>query len=431
MSLPDSDPLPLEPQPPNNQGLPEPEPVQEPVSEPSPLREAAPAGSHVRRRKGRRRVVPWELTQRAAFFGELIHLSSPSFDFFLFSAIAGLVVGAALLLDSPALFFLAAILAPFMSPVLGIGVATAVGNLGFFFRSLIGLVIGGLLVFATGAIAGLVSQSLAGPAYTQALFHTTFSWPDLIVVILGAALTAYLAVGTTQQRPLVSSVALAYELFLPLAAAGFGLVQPIPGLFPEGLILFASNLALSAVIATFVLVFLGVRPLPNGLGWLVSVLLLLVLVGSALLGIGAVVLAGPVLGPVALLPSATPTSVIPPTATITETPQPTSTGTPLPPTSTVTATSTLLPTSTATITLTPSPTPVYGLVNAGDLNGIIIRPEPGSLLIVTTLLNGSVIEILPEVVSRNNSFWMHVRSPDGKEGWVQAGLIVTATPRPR
>jgi hypothetical protein len=71
------------------------------------------------------------------------------------------------------------------------------------------------------------------------------------------------------------------------------------------------------------------------------------------------------------------------------------------------------------------------MVNAGDLNGVIIRPDPGSLLIVTTLLNGSLVEILPEVVNRNGFLWMHVRAADGKEGWVQSGLIVTATPRPR
>ena len=71
------------------------------------------------------------------------------------------------------------------------------------------------------------------------------------------------------------------------------------------------------------------------------------------------------------------------------------------------------------------------MVNAGELNGVIIRPDPGSLQIVTTLLNGSLVEILPETVNRAGSNWMHVRAPDGRDGWVQAGLIVTATPKPR
>ena len=65
-----------------------------------------------------------------------------------------------------------------------------------------------------------------------------------------------------------------------------------------------------------------------------------------------------------------------------------------------------------------------------NLNGIIIRPEPGSLEIVTTLLNGNLVEILPEVVNKNGFLWMHIRTLDGQEGWVQNGLILTATPRP-
>ncbi len=439
MSLPDSEPLLPEPEP---QPLPE---VTQPPAE-SPVE--VPVQPALRRRRPRRRLVPRELERRMAFFGELIHLATPSFDFFLFSLIAGLMAGAALFLDSPALYLLTALLAPFMAPVLGLALAATIGSLSLFFRSLIGLAIGGVLVFAMGAVAGLAGQYLTGLAFTQVVFHVTFSWADLLVVLLGAAFTAYLAVRAPQQRPLVSSVALAYELFLPLAAAGFGLVQGLaasapqggqglPGLFPGGVILFATHLALAAATAAFVLFFLGVRPLPRGLGWLASLLLVVVLVGGALLGLGNGVLNGPMGPTLALLlppsatPSATPTFTFTPPPTQTETPKPLPSGTftPVPPSNT--PTNTLVPIATATITVTPSPTPVYGMVNAGEQNGIIIRPEPNSLQIVTTLFNGSLVEILPEVVNKNGFLWLHVRTPDGKEGWVQASLIITATPRPR
>jgi SH3-like domain-containing protein len=74
---------------------------------------------------------------------------------------------------------------------------------------------------------------------------------------------------------------------------------------------------------------------------------------------------------------------------------------------------------------------VWGLVNAGEYKGAIIRPEPGSNDQVTSLLNGAVLQILPEIVNKGGIIWLHVRTPDGKEGWVQASLIVTATPAPR
>ena len=253
------------------------------------LESTPPPPPSLRRRRYRRRLVPWDLEQRAEFFRELIHQSTPSFDFFLFSVIAGVAAGAALLLDSPALFILAALLSPFMAPVLGLGLASATGRLGFFVRSLFVLAIGSALVFGLGVAAGWVGQNIPGLAFTQVVFHSTFSWPDLVVVILGAALTAYLAVRSPKQRPLVSSVALAYELYLPLAASGFGWVWSMPGVYPDGLILFAINLALAAVTGAFMLVLLGVHPLP-GSAWVVSVLLLLVLVGAVLFGIGTTVL---------------------------------------------------------------------------------------------------------------------------------------------
>ncbi len=415
MSVPDSDSLPLD---------------SPPLPEPTP--EAAPAQPAPHRRRGRRRLVPRELERRMVFFGELIHQATPSFDFFLFSLVAGVMAGAALLLDAPALYLLTALLAPFMAPVLGLALSAAIGSLSLFFRSLIGLAIGGALVFGLGAAAGWGAQYLTGLAFTQVVYHVTFSWPDLLVVLLGAAFTAYLAVRAPQQRPLVSSVALAYELFLPLAAAGFGLVQPLPGLFPGGLLLFATHLALAAGTAAFVLFFLGVRPLPRGLNWLASLLLVLLLVGGTLLSLANAVFSGPTNPAVNLVqpsvtPSATPTATV--TASTTPSPLPSATATPPPPSRT--PTNTLVPTATATITVTPSPTPVYGMVNAGEQNGIIIRPEPNSILIVTTLFNGSLVEILPEVVNKNGFIWLHVRTPDGKEGWVQASLIVTATPRPK
>ena len=419
-----------------------PEPAAEPELPPSaaflipptPVAETPPPPPSLRRRRYRRRLVPWELDQRAAFFRELIHQATPSVDFFLFSIIAGLAVGAALLLDSPALFFLAALLSPFMAPVLGLGLASATGRMGFFLRSLFVLALGSGLVFGLGIVAGWVGQSIPGLVFSQVVFHTTFSWPDLLVVILGAALTAYLAVRSPKQRPLVSSVALAYELYLPLAASGFGWVWSMPGVFPEGLILFAINLALAAVTAAFILVLLGVHPLPSGSAWVVSVLLLLVLAGAALFGIGSAVLPPETLAnPLAIFaaPSPTPTPTDTPLPPPTETPLPPATQTPLPPVPTITPTNTLVSTATPTITTTPSPTPVYGLVDAGELNGIIIRPEPGSLEIVTTLLNGNLVEILPEVVNQNGFLWMHIRAPNGMEGWVQNGLILTATPSPR
>ncbi len=416
-------------------------PISEPIL-PDLEPESEPTPPPVRRRRSRHGLVPREVEQRAAFFRELLHQATPSAEFFPFAIVTGLIAGVALILDSPALFVLAAMLAPFMAPVLGLSVSAAIGNLGFFLRSLAAMAIGAVLVFVIGLLAGWVSLAFGGLSFSQSVFHTAFTWADLVVLLLGAALTAYLAARSTQQRPLVSSVALAYELYLPLAAAGFGLANPVPGLFPNGLLLFSCHLALAAVTAAFTLVLMGVRPLPSILAWLASILLMVVLIAGALAGIGSAVMPDwfglppeAVSAPPALTatPKPTvrvePTTALPPTAVPSQTPQPPTVTATL--TITPSATPTLVPTATATITLVPTATPVYGMVTAGDANGVIIRPEPASSLIVTTMLNGSLVEILPEVINKGGVNWIHVRTPDGKEGWVQQGLIATATPRPR
>ena len=44
------------------------------------------------------------------------------------------------------------------------------------------------------------------------------------------------------------SAALAYELYVPLALAGFGLGSQVPHLWPDGLVVFALHLAWSALL---------------------------------------------------------------------------------------------------------------------------------------------------------------------------------------
>src|SRR4030042_3339161 len=107
-----------------------------------------------RRRRIYRLLVPLDADQRAAFLGELAHRTSPTFDFFLFSLLSAVVLSLGLLLDTPALLLLGILVAPVMSPVIGLAFGTVTGSLRFFFRSFVGLLIGGALVFTAGALVG-------------------------------------------------------------------------------------------------------------------------------------------------------------------------------------------------------------------------------------------------------------------------------------
>src|SRR4030067_113913 len=113
-----------------------------------------------RRRRVRRLLAPLDADERADYLDEVAHRASPSFDFFLFSLVSGAVMGIGLLLDAPALLVLGAVLAPLMAPTIGISLGTVTGSGRYFLRSLLGLLIGGLLACLGGAAVGLATQCL-------------------------------------------------------------------------------------------------------------------------------------------------------------------------------------------------------------------------------------------------------------------------------
>lgn len=370
-----------------------------------------------RRRRAQRLLTPLDADERAEFLDDLAHRASPSFDFFLFSLLAGIVLGVGLLVDSPALLVLGAVLAPLMAPAIGVSLGTVIGSVRYFLRSLAGLLIAGFLVFLAGFGAGFASQFWLPSDLTLAHLNAQLSWLNFLVLAVGAILTAAY-VANSKARPALPSVALAYELYVPLATAGFGLGSGVPDLWPDGLLVFAVHLAWGSLLGAVTLAIMGFRPLTlfgYTLGAAVTLLGVILLIGISSTGaaFGAQI--------------AIPTSV--PTDTPTITPSLTPTRTPVPPTATLTPTATTTSTLTPTSTLSPTPTPVLALVQASAGGGAFIRNQPAGE-IITIVANGSLMQVLPETVEEEGVTWVHVLSPDGVEGWMVQGLLVTATPAP-
>lgn len=381
-----------------------------------------------RRRRARRLLTPLEADERATTLDHLAHRTSPTFDFFIFSALAGLAIGIGLLFDTPALLVLGAVLAPVMAPAVGISLGTVVGSGKFFTRSLAGLLIGSLLVFLIGFLFGGLARLEDPRQLTQAYLHAQLSWPYFILLAIGAVFTAA-TMAHPERSPAAPSVALAYSIYLPLAVAGFGLGSGAPHLWPDGLVLYAVHLAWAALLGALTLAVLGFRPMTL-FGYTLS---------------GAVVLAGVILlvgfsafsavlgafGSPLALPTYTPTA----TVTLTPVPPtPTLTLTPVPPSLTPTLTLTLTRTPTLTPTLSPTPIPVYALINASDESGgAFLRATAGfDGRAITTLANGTLVQLLPDSVEQSGYTWAHVVVvSDGMEGWILQTLLLIATPEPQ
>ncbi len=244
-----------------------------------------------RRRRARRLLAPLDIDDRAAFLDALAHRTSPTFDFFLFSLISGVVLALGYILDAPAVVLAGALLAPLMAPLIGVCLGTMVGSVRFFLRSFVGFLIGSALVMASGAGAGILSGFWKPGLYYHAHLRAQLSWPDISLLALGAIFTAASLVHEERNPglPRVASVALAYELFAPLAVAGLGLGAGIPYLWPDGLVVFVFHLALAGIIGSLTLAVLGFRPLTlfgYTLGAAVSLLGVILVLGLS--GAGAV-----------------------------------------------------------------------------------------------------------------------------------------------
>jgi hypothetical protein len=413
-----------------------------PASEPIPMpeEELPPA----RRRRMKRLVVPESDGEQGGVLDELGKTATPGAEFYTSSLLAGLVAGIGFLLDSPALIILAALLAPFMGPLMGVTVATIAGSASFMLTSLGSLAIGGVIFLLTGSLAGFAARIFPPHSMAQAGYHVTITWPDIILLVVGMVLTLVLMVRSTQQRPLVSSVAVAYAVYLPLSAAGYGLTSG--ALFPweGGLLVFVGHLVVAVLTGTLTLVTLGLRPmrmlsyiltgtyalacLAGGLIYFLSNNVGIrepvqpqITVPAAFVPVASATVEQPSLtAPAVTQPGGEPTL----TLTITLTPQPQPSATPAP-------TNTLVPTRTPTITVTPQATPVWARINVKGGNGAYIRSEPKyDALIVISLLNGNVVEVLPDVLVGDGVTWAKVRTADGKEGWIVRSLLATATPAP-
>ena len=393
-------------------------------------------------------VLPDPGDDRARQLDELGLRATPGAEFFLFALLSGLVFGAALLLNSPAMAVLAALLVPFMGPVLGLSLGSVAGSTGFFLRSLVSLLTGGLIFFLTTTLAGWATRLVPALGSEQAVVHLQLGGPDLALLTVGVSLSMYLLVKSPTQRPMVSSVAIAYELFLPLGAAGYAITSQSGLPWAGGLLVFAAHLAWAVLVGALTLALLGLRPLRAG-GTVLVALMGLVCLGAALFYSGVTIPfqlpampalaanpgAAPATAPVpARQDSATPvtTSPAPQAAGITPSPSlaakviPTVTLTP-----TASATRTLVPTSTPTQTVTPQATPVWARINAKGGNGAYIREKPNyDAPVVQPLLNGYLVQVLEDVTASDQTIWVKVRTDTGKEGWIVRSLLATATPAP-
>jgi len=367
-----------------------------------------------RRRRSNRMLVMPGADERAAILDGLARRAYPTIEFFMFALLCGAVLGAAYLMDSPALLLLGILLAPLLTPWVGLTLAIQTGSWRFFFQALGGILIAGLLVFLTGALAGWVGRLWLPLPLTQASFHSHLWWPDLFLVVLGAVLLTISFV-RSETRPVLPSVMLAYGLFTPLCAGGVGWGIGAPVIWPDGVSVFLAHLVLATLVGVITLAALHFKP-AKASGYILSILISLLCLATLVYFTGLTnVIRDEIMNTRQTVP--TPTLIVLPSDTPTELPTATQTDTPSP-TDTLTPTNTLMP------------TPAYAVIAAPQqFGGANVRSEPAAGVSVTTLTNGILVQVLPEIQSVNGNDWVHVRW-GSVDGWVLTTVLKATTQVP-
>lgn len=402
--------------------------------EPEPLPPSDRAsGSRVRRRRTRQLEVPKDAEGQAALIASLSRRAYPSYELFIYALLCGAILGLGFLLDSQPILIFGILLAPLMTPWIGMLLGILTGSIRFFFETLMALLISAVLVFLTGLMAGFASRPFQPLTFTNAYIHSHLWVPNILILTFGAILITVSFV-RSENRPFLPSVLVAYAFYLPLNAGAFGLGSGVQGIWPTGVLVFLVHLGWATLCGLSTLFVLRLKPSLSGLIFsgalgFVIVIGLIVSLGA---GFGSTSDAPEPTPPLAsvpnieLVPTQTASSNLLPSSTpLVESATPEAV-TPVP----LTLQVTLPATQTPTITLTIEPTPVYAKISANEGGGAFLRKSPNGKFLAT-LDNGAIVEVLPDIKEDLGVPWAHVIATKNGiriEGWVLQSVLATATP---
>jgi hypothetical protein len=392
-----------------------------------------------RRRAQRRAYFPTDEEGRAALFEHLARRAFPSYELFVFSLVAGAILGLGYFFNAQALLIFGILVAPLLTPWIGTALSIIAGAARLFVQTLTALFVSSLLIFLCGLLAGFASRTFQPLTFNEAFTHSRLWWPDLVVLTIASILITISFV-RSEDRPYLPSALLAYELFLPLCAAGFGLGSSVSGLWPQGLFVFIVHLAWATFFGIITLFFLRFYPTSfGGLAFTGLIFVALIAIVISYTGFGNWIMLKAGLStpePVAAIVSTSTPLRIPSRTQSPEPAQGTGISSNLPGTPSQTprptlTTVTLAPTDTPTSTVTAEPTPILAIIRASEGGGAFIREKPGGIVLVT-LGNGSTVTIIPnDLQDVNGVIWVHVFAivNDARvEGWMIQTVLQTATP---
>ncbi len=203
----------------------------------------------------RRIVKPVTRERRGEVQIQLRDSSSPDFDFFLLVVLSSVIATLGLLIDSPAVIIGAMLVAPLMSPIIGLGLASLAGDATLFRNAGIALVRGAvaaifiatLITFVNRALPFLPLQELPN----EVLSRTRPTPIDLTIALAGGMAAAF-ALAMPSISAALPGVAIATAIMPPLCTVGIGIAMGRWDVAGGALLLFITNAVTIAFAAMLV-----------------------------------------------------------------------------------------------------------------------------------------------------------------------------------
>lgn len=184
----------------------------------------------------------------------IVEESSPRDDFFLLSVLSILMATLGLLLNSVAVIIGSMLIAPLLSPILGISLGVVMADSKLIFRSFWTLTKAIAWSVPSAAIATLLFASQAG--LSPELNAEILSRTELSILYMAVAVVAGLAASFAMIKPHLNAslpgVAISVALIPPLAVTGIGLARFNWAMMTDSFILFLIN-TVSIVFASMII----------------------------------------------------------------------------------------------------------------------------------------------------------------------------------
>ena len=210
---------------------------------------------------------PLDFERKEIVLNELMKSASPGYDFFLLIVLSCTIATFGLLSNSAAVIIGAMLVAPLMSPILGLSLSSVAGEQLMFRRAIVALLEGVTLAIALSALITMLTyqtpyevlSSLPG----EVVSRTHPSPYDLIIALAGGTAAAY-ALAQPRISAALPGVAIATALMPPLCTTGIGIALGAQSVIIGASLLFLTNMAAITFAGILVFAWLGFRPLRNG-----------------------------------------------------------------------------------------------------------------------------------------------------------------------